>query len=189
MSPGVMTELPVERDAQNSGSKATGRSGKASPNHFFCSSAKRPLAFSLAMKSFRKASSAVLSLATAHAGIGFARDRLADLEHGGLLGDQRLQVDDGVDHVVDALERKILVGFRIGGVFDDLARACRRPSSSMVSSSGRRPSSALPAWTPQVLPLRSLIELMRRVALALHIVVRRVGDRAGEVERLACAPW
>src|SRR5258706_3415331 len=36
--------------------------------------------------------------------IRLARNRLADLEHGGLLGDERLDVDDGVDDVIDALE-------------------------------------------------------------------------------------
>src|ERR1700692_4795163 len=44
---------------------------------------------------------------------GWPRYRLSELEDGGLLGDECVEVDDGVDDVVHPAERQILVGFGI----------------------------------------------------------------------------
>src|SRR6516162_10791633 len=60
--------------------------------------------------------------------VRFARYRQPYLEHGGLLLHQRLEVDDRVDHEIRALERKVLIRLRVGGVFDHLADLAPRLS-------------------------------------------------------------
>src|SRR5664279_3413375 len=51
----------------------------------------------------------------------FAGYRLAEFKHLGLFRHQGLQVDDGVDDIIDTAERQILIGLWIGRIFDDLA--------------------------------------------------------------------
>ena len=112
---------------------------------------------------------------------------MSQLEDGRLLGDQRLQIDDGVDDVIDPAEREILIGFGIGGVFDDLAHlaAFLLQHGAELGKPGQQRAAGLHAD-------RLAVQILDRgdalVVLALDIIMRSVGDRAREIERLPAFP-
>jgi hypothetical protein len=135
------------------------------------------------MKPLRYSSSSLLPFGDRPGRERLARDRLTGLEHVRFLGDQRLDVDDGVDDVVGAAEREVLVGFRIGRVLDDLAHLAAFLLDHRLEL-GQTPEQRAAGLHAAGLAVQVLDRLDARVGLALDVVVRRVGDRAGEVERL-----
>src|ERR1700685_420188 len=53
--------------------------------------------------------------------VRLAGDGLPQFKYAGFFSYHRLQVDNGVDDIIDAAKREILKGFGIRGILDDLA--------------------------------------------------------------------
>ncbi len=108
---------------------------------------------------------------------------MAEFKHGGFFGHQRLQIDDGIDDIIDAAERQILIGLGIGGVFDDLAElsAFLLQHAVEFGKPGKQRAAGLNA---DDLSVEILDRGNRLVVLAFDVIVRRIRNRAGEIKRL-----